>query len=201
MRTKILSILQEKESLTLTQIQNSIDEDKKNKPLVLYHLRHLVNNGNVRRNEDKTYTFISENKIKTINITYFGEAKAGANDVFRDENATFRKIPVAVNMISHDPKDLLLVKVSGSSMEPTFQDGNLLMFRKIASDRYNSILDNQIIFCRINDGFKIKRYKNMGNYGLLLSDNYNQKHPDNHPIVLDDIIDFEPLGRYISTIN
>ena len=198
MKDKILALLQGGKDLTLTQIQEQIGKLDKDKPMVLYHLRGLVGLGKIRKNEDKTYSFIDVAGVKTLNIEYIGEAKAGVNDKFHDDSAPKEYIPVAVSMISHSPEDLLLVKVSGDSMAPTFNEGNLLMFKKI---KEGDIIDSKIIVCRVDGGLKIKRYKDMGNYGLLLSDNYNQEHPENHPIVIDGIKDFQPLGRYVSQIN
>lgn len=197
MKTKILALLQNGAELTLTQITEQIGEKKENKPVVLYHLKRLIDEGKIRKNEDKTYSFVDSEGLKTINIECV-TAKAGSNDVFYDENDKIY-IPVAINMISHDPNDLLLVKVSGNSMEPTFSDGNILMFKKIKNT--DEIQDNKIIVCRVDGGLKVKRYKDMGHYKLLLSDNFNYEHQENMPIPIDENRDFEILGRYVSRIN
>lgn len=80
-------------------------------------------------------------------------------------------------------------------MTPTFQDGELLLFKKFQLGETPS--NNQIILARIDNGAKIKRFVNVNNFGLLLSDNVSD--PDNSPIPVDDD-NFAPIAKYVSKI-
>lgn len=181
---------------TLSQTIDELQlEPKKYTSVVLYHLRRFVNSGQLRKTENKTYKFINDKKCDTINILYIGDARAGSNDSFIDEENGLTTIPVKASLINYDPKDLMLVSVKGDSMEPGLPDGSLLLFKKIPEGVIPN--DDRIIFCRYNSGFKIKRFKHLSNnFAALISDNKRYT-----PLIIDENTDFAAKGEFISIIR
>ncbi len=181
---------------TLSQTIDKLQLDpKKCTSVVLYHLRRLVNSGQLRKTENKTYKFINDTECDTVNILYIGDARAGSNDSFIDEENGLTTIPVKASLINYDPKDLMLVSVKGDSMEPGLPDGSLLLFKKIPDGIIPH--DDKIIFCRYNTGFKIKRFKHLNNnFAVLVSD--NKSYP---PLIIDENTDFAAKGELISIIR
>lgn len=181
---------------TLSQTIDKLQLDpKKCTSVVLYHLRRLVNSGQLRKTENKTYKFINDTECDTVNILYIGDARAGSNDSFIDEENGLTTIPVKASLINYDPKDLILVSVKGDSMEPGLPDGSLLLFKKIPDGIIPH--DDKIIFCRYNTGFKIKRFKHLNdNFAALVSDNKRYA-----PLIIDENTDFSPKGELISIIQ
>lgn len=181
---------------TLSQTIDKLQLDpKKCTSVVLYHLRRFVNSGQLRKTENKTYKFINDTECDMVNILYIGDARAGSNDSFIDEENGLTTIPVKASLINYEPKDLMLVSVKGDSMEPSLPDGSLLLFKKIP----NGIIprDNKIIFCRYNAGFKIKRFKRLSNnFAALVSDNKLYS-----PLIIDENTDFSPKGELVSIIQ
>ncbi len=194
-QTDILSLLEKHANLSLTDIARDIDAS--NTPIVLYHLRRMVAQGKIRRNEDKTYSFVDVDGLDVVPITYIGHAKAGADDRFIDENG-ITSFPVQTTKIRHNPSDLILVSVDGDSMETTFHDKDLLMFKKYAIGEYPK--DDEIILARFNDGVKIKRFHlyrdHAGNLnGQLVSDN------DKYAIIPVDDDNFTPIAKFVRNMN
>ncbi len=181
---------------TLSQTIDKLQLDpKKCTSVVLYHLRRLVNSGQLRKTENKTYKFINDTECDTVNILYIGDARAGSNDSFIDEENGLTTIPVKASLINYDPKDLMLVSVKGDSMEPGLPNGSLLLFKKIPEGIIPN--DDRIIFCRYNSGFKIKRFKHLNdNFAALVSDNKRYA-----PLIIDENTDFSPKGELISIIQ
>ena len=182
-------------SFSLMNIIKSLQLDSdKYKPIVFYHLKQFVKYGKVIKNEDKSYSFIDTKGAETINIPYIGDARAGDDVSFIDENG-ITSIPVKTSLIHHNPKELILVSVRGDSMAPTLQDKALVMFKKVGNTDY--IPDNEIVFCRYDNGFKIKRFKRLNeNYCALISDN-----EEFSPIIINENNDFEIKGKFVSVIN
>lgn len=193
LKDKILSLLQEKETLGLADIHNAMPEE--NKSVLFYHLQRFVKDGKAIKNFDATYSFVDENGKDTINILYVGAARAGSDDRFIDESG-FTTIPIKTNTLKYNPNNLMLVSVSGDSMDPMLHDKDLVMFKKLIPGE--DVKDDDIIFARIDSGFKIKRFKRMdNNYIALLSENKEYQ-----PIIIDDEnADFEIKGRFVSVIN
>lgn len=199
MKNEIIALLRANGELTLTAIQEKLGA--KHKPVVSYHLQGLMDKGIIRKTQNKTYRLVDfdglpVNTIETILIPRI-IAKAGPNDVILENNVSTGKIDVSET--SYKPEDLIMVQVSGDSMTPTFNDGDLLLFRKTSERPKN----NEIVLWRVDDGAKIKRIKwattDDGEfYGLLLSDNVSD--PDNRPIRIDDA-NSEFMGKFISKIN
>lgn len=180
---------------TLGEIINSLKIDsEKYKPIVFYHLKKFVESGKIIKSENKKYSFIDLNGLDTIDIPYIGDARAGDDVSFIDENG-ITSIPVKTSLIHHNPKELMLVSVKGNSMAPTLQDKALVMFKKVGNTDY--IPDNEIVFCRYDNGFKIKRFKRLSeNYCALISDN-----EEFSPIIINENNDFEIKGKFVSVIN
>lgn len=198
MKNEIIALLRTEGELTLTGIQDKLE--KKHKPVVAYHLRGLIDRGLVHKTQNKTYKLVDcdglqVNGVETIIIPRI-IAKAGPNDVFLSENVSTYELNKKDT--SYKPEDLIIVQVSGTSMEPTFSDGDMLLFRKTFEKPEN----NSIVLWRVDDGAKIKRIKWVNSpeesYGLLLSDNVSD--PDNTPIRIDDN-NSEFIGKFVSRIS
>lgn len=181
---------------TLSQTINKLQLDpKKYTSVVLYHLRRLVDSGQIRKTDKRTYKFINDAKCDTVDILYIGDARAGSNDSFIDEENGLTTIPIKASLINHDPKDLILVSVKGDSMEPNLPDGSLLLFKKTPNGAFPH--DDKIIFCRYEQGFKIKRFKHLNdNFSALVSDNKQYS-----PLIIDENTDFSLKGEFISIIR
>ena len=198
MKNEIIALLRVEGELTLTGIQDKLE--KKHKPVVAYHLRRLIDGGLIHKTPNKTYKLVDcdglqVNSVETIIVPRI-IAKAGPNDTILSENISSYEIKK--KDVSYKPEDLIIVQVSGTSMEPTFYDGDMLLFRKTFEKPEN----NSIVLWRVDDGAKIKRIKWINStddsYGLLLSDNVSD--PDNTPIRVDDS-NSEFIGKFVSRIN
>ena len=86
------------------------------------------------------------------------------------------------------------MQVSGDSMEPTLYDGSYVIFKK---EFGNIPKDNEVVLYKVNnEELKIKRFKNMGDYAILWSDNFKKYAP----LEINEEYDYY-LGRMISIIN
>lgn len=205
-KDQILAVLRDGKELSLSEIYekiyiDSFDEQTLSKPLILHHLNNMVRDGLLIKN-DKKYkiTNIDFGQGDSLNIDSLDTivlpriiARAGAAEKLIPD--TIDTSTVKLNKNRYKPEDLILVEVAGNSMTPTFQDGELLLFKKFQLGETPS--NNQIILARIDNGAKIKRFVNVNNFGLLLSDNVSD--PDNSPIPVDDD-NFAPIAKYVSKI-
>ncbi|MBN1282021.1 MAG: hypothetical protein JW985_03575 [Alphaproteobacteria bacterium] len=212
-KKQIIACLQDGRELTLTEIERCVNNDRLgmgevSKPLILHHLNGLLGSGLIKKLNGKKYKilgvdfnngdYISADQLDTIVVPRI-IAKAGNDE---------KKIPddidtttIKTNKTSYKPEDLIVVEISGTSMLPTFQDGDLLLFRKFQLGEIPS--NNDIILCRLDDGAKVKRViripKGDGTYiGQLLSDNTNDL--ENKPIDITDD-NFNAIGKYISKLG
>ena len=200
MKDEIMRVLREFSELNLTAIQQKLQLKPTDKPKVLHHLRALLQKGLVRKTE-KTYKIVDVDglpaeRIESIRIPLI-TAKAGASDVFLNENVSTGEINTSATF--YNPEDLMMVRVSGDSMCPTFNAGDLLLFRKF-DDRPKN---NDIVLWRVDDGAKIKRFKwgqtEEGEpFGWLLSDNVQDA--ENRPIRIDDT-NSEFISKFVSVID
>ena len=191
---KILDYLKNNGCRTLTEIRNHIDESIQ-KPIVLYHLKKLLDLGRIIRNDDKTYQYYSGQSVQLVKIPCYGEAKAGidAKIKYNEEPDYFVAVPKKKKK-GYNPKDLFIMQVSGDSMEPTLYDSSYVVFKK---EFGNIPKDDDIVLYKVdNEELKIKRFKNMGNYAILWSDNFRNYNP----IEINEEYDYY-LGRMISIIN
>ena len=191
---KILDYLKNNGCRTLTEIRNHIDANIQ-KPIVLYHLKKLLDLGKIIRNDDKTYQYYSGQSVQLVKIPCYGEAKAGidAKIKYNEEPDYFVAVPPSC-LKGYNPKDLFIMQVSGDSMEPTLYDGSYVVFKK---EFCNIPKDNDVVLYKTNnEELKIKRFKNMGNYAILWSDNFKKYTP----IEIDEEYDYY-LGKMISIIN
>ena len=127
---KILDYLKNNGCRTLTEIRNHIDESIQ-KPIVLYHLKKLLDLGRIIRNDDKTYQYYSGQSVQLVKIPCYGEAKAGidAKIKYNEEPDYFVAVPPSC-LKGYNPKDLFIMQVSGDSMEPTLYDSSYVVFKK-----------------------------------------------------------------------
>ena len=198
LKEEILTFLQKNATkpMGLSDIVSGIHADpQKLKSAILYHLRRFVETGKVRRQEDGTYIFIDKTGSETINILYVGDARAGSNNSFIDDEYGLTTIPVKSSLIKHDPKELILVSVKGDSMEPELPDHSLLLFKKYKQNETPK--DGDVIFCRYDNGFKIKKFQKLNDSYFVLVSN-NKKYA---PILVDEHIDFVPKGKFITIIS
>lgn len=191
---KILNYLKSNGCKTLTEIRNYLDKDIQ-KPVILYHLKKLIDLGKIIRNDDKTYQYYSGQNVQLIKIPCYGEAKAGT-----DAKIKYNEDPeyfIAVSpccLKGYNPKDLFIMQVSGDSMEPTLYDSSYVVFKK---EFGNIPKDNDVVLYKVsNEELKIKRFKNMGTCAILWSDNFKNYAP----IEIDEEYDHY-LGRMISIIR
>ena len=189
---EILSFLQNNGDKTLTEIKNHLNEDLK-KPVVLYHLRRLLDAGKITRDGMK-YSFFNNNQINLIKVPFFGEFKAGMDAKFRDNENPDSFVALKPNDIKgYKPQDLFVVSVSGDSMTPTLQDGNMLLCKKVDGEKPQ---DEEIGLFRVfGEELKIKRFKKIGGKSVLWSDNFNNYHP----IPIDNQLTY--IGKMISVIG
>lgn len=199
MRTEIIEVLRRHGALTLTEVQQKI-ETVATKQAVVHHLNKLVAAGLIQKLEKKKYKIpdvggFDIEEIETVLLPCI-TARAGPNDNIVEE--TLSSIKVA-SQHSYKPTDLIAVRVSGTSMWPTFDDGDLLLFKK-STERP---LNNKIVLWRVEDGVKIKRINWMVEedgtpYGLLLSDNIQDDN--NRPIKITDM-NSSYIGIFVSVIS
>ena len=198
-KTKIINALRQCGALTLTEIQQKIGGET-TKQAVAHHLNKLVEIGQIQKIEKKKYKIpdvggVNAEEIEMILLPCI-TAKAGPNDNVVEESVSSIKI---AQQRSYKPTDLVAVKVSGMSMFPTFDDGDLLLFRKTFDRPQN----NKVVLWRIDDGVKIKRIKWIVEedgtpYGLLLSDNIQDDN--NRPIKITDM-NSSYIGIFVSVIS
>lgn len=191
---KILNYLKNNGCKTLTEIRNHLDGSIQ-KPVVLYHLKKLIDLGKIIKNDNKTYQYYSGQTVQLIKIPCYGEAKAGTDAKIKGNEKPEYFIAVPPSCLKgYNPKDLFIMQVSGDSMEPTLYDGSYVVFKK---EFYNIPKDNDVVLYKTNnEELKIKRFKNMGNYAILWSDNFRNYTP----IEINEEYDYY-LGRMISIIN
>lgn len=198
-RDEIINVLRHYGALTLTEIQKKLVETT-TKQALSHHLNKLFEAGQILKTEKKKYKIpdvggFDAEEIETILLPCI-TAKAGPNDNIAEESLSDIKI---VSQRSYRPMDLVAVRVSGTSMLPTFEDGDLLLFRKTLDRPMN----NKIVLWRVDDGVKIKRIKwqveeDGTPYGLLLSDNIQDEN--NKPIKITDV-NSSYIGTFVSIIN
>ena len=198
-KTEIINVLRQYGALTLTEIQQKI-RTAATKQAVSHHLNKMFESGQIQKNEKKKYKIpdvcgFDAEEIKTIFLPCI-TAKAGPNDNVVKESIS--KIKITPRQ-TYKPTDLVVVKVSGTSMVPTFDDGDLLLFRKTLDRPQN----NKVVLWRVDDGVKIKRIKWMLEedgtpYCLLLSDNVQDEN--NKPIKVTDV-NSNYIGTFVSIIN
>lgn len=191
---KILNYLKNNDRKTLTEIRNYLDKNIQ-KPVMLYHLKKLIDLGKIIKNDDKTYQYYSGQNIQLVKIPCYGEAKAGTDAKIKDNEDPDYFIAVPPSCLKgYNPKDLFIMQVSGDSMEPTLYDSSYVVFKK---EFGNIPKDNDVVLYKTNnEELKIKRFKNMGNYAILWSDNFRNYNP----IEINEEYDYY-LGRMISIIN
>lgn len=212
-KKQIIDCLQNGKELTLTEIEQCVNDSRlgmgeASKPLVLHHLNGLLNSGLIKKTNEKKYKiigidfnngdYISADQLDTIVVPRI-VAKAGSDEKTIPD--TIDTTTIKMNKTTYKPEDLIVVQISGTSMLPTFQDGDLLLFRKFGLGELPS--NNDIILCRVDDGAKVKRVirisKDDGTYfGQLLSDNSNDL--ENKPIDITDD-NFNAIGKYISKLT
>ena len=79
-------------------------------------------------------------------------------------------------------------------MEPTLYDGNHVLFKKTINEIPK---DNDIALYKVaREELRIKRFKHMGQYAILWSDNFS-KYP---PVQINEEEDYY-LGKMIAVIN
>lgn len=198
-RDEIINALRQYGALTLTEIQKKLD-GATTKQAVSHHLNKLFATGQIQKIEKKKYKIpdvggFDAEEIETILLPCI-TAKAGPSDNVVEESLSGIKI---ASQRSYKPTDLVAVKVSGMSMFPTFEDGDLLLFRKTLDRPIN----NKIVLWRVDDGVKIKRIKwqveeDGTPYGLLLSDNVQDEN--NKPIKITDV-NSSYIGTFVSVIS
>ena len=187
----ILNLLKHADSKTLTQIMMSLGSDVP-KSKILYHLKKLLEQGKIIRDGFK-YRFYGEQHLDFIKIPCYGIAQAGPNARFNDDKVEYYVAVPPLFLHGCDPKDLFIMELAGDSMEPTLHEKNLILFKYYK----NSLaVDNDIVLCKVhNEELKVKRFKNLGTYGLLCSDNY-KKYP---PITINEDTD-HIIGKMVSVI-
>lgn len=198
-RDDIINILRQCGELTLTEIQQKFGVTI-TKQALSHHLNKLLESGQIQKIEKKKYKIpdvggFDAEEIETILLPCV-TAKAGPSDNVVEEAVSSIKI---TPQQTYKPTDLVAVKVSGTSMFPTFDDGDLLLFRKTLDRPQN----NKVVLWRIDDGVKIKRIKWMLEedgtpYGLLLSDNVQDEN--NKPIKVTDM-NSNYIGTFVSILN
>lgn len=191
---KILDYLKENGCKTLTEIRNHLNINSK-KPVILYHLKKLLETGQIIKNDDKTYQYYSGQAISLLQLPCYGEAKAGIDSKikYNEDPDYYVAIPPSC-LRGYNPKDLFIMQVSGDSMEPTLYDGSYVIFKK---EFGNIPKDNEVVLYKVNnEELKIKRFKNMGDYAILWSDNFKKYAP----LEINEEYDYY-LGRMISIIN
>lgn len=198
----ILSILQSGNELSLAEIHEQfLRKMQISKPLLLHHLNRMVRDGFLikdgkkykRTNIDLEYgTSIEVDSLDTIVLPRI-VARAGAAEKVIPDNIETGTVKLNKNL--YKPNDLILVEVAGSSMMPSFQDGELLLFQKFKLGE--TPINNQIILARVDNGAKIKRFVMLNGNVFLLSDNMTDA--ENAPIPIDDD-NFAPIAKYVSKI-
>lgn len=191
---RILEYLKNNGTKTLTEIKNYLGENIQ-KPVVLYHLRKLIDLGKIIRNDNKTYQYYSGQSVQLIKIPCYGEAKAGIDAKIRNNEAPDYYIAVPPSCLKgYNPEKLFIMQVSGDSMEPTLYDGSYVIFKKEIG---NIPKDNDVVLYKVdNEELKVKRFKIIGNSAILWSDNFKKYEP----FEINEEYDYY-LGRMISIIS
>lgn len=189
----ILEFLKRHEHKTLTEIQKGLEED--HKPLVLYHLKRLMELGKVVKNGDKTYDYYSEQIVSLIKIPYYSAEKPEIDIRIQKNKEPDYYVAIPPKMLKeNDAKDLFIIGVPGDSMEPTLFRDSYVLFSKASNQ---IIKDNDMALFKLAGGeLRIWRYKHMIEYAILWSDNF-EKYP---PIRLKDERDI-CLGKMVAVIR
>ncbi|MBI2621070.1 MAG: winged helix-turn-helix transcriptional regulator [Candidatus Levybacteria bacterium] len=169
---KILEILRSSighnESLSLRELANLLDLDSPN--AVLYHIRRLEELGYLVRDQyGKVVRVNSPDEITggIALLPLLGRASCGqALDHIVDE-ATVEMVPIPLGIINRNLKSALyLIKAVGKSMEPKIEDGDLVVFEP------GHFTDSgRIVVARTQEGFVIKKFKEIAGQYLLESIN------------------------------
>lgn len=191
---KILEYLKNNGRKTLTEIKNYLGETVQ-KPVVLYHLKKLIEQGKIIRDDNKAYQYYSGQNVQLIKIPCYGEAKAGIDAKIRDNEEPDYFVAVPPSCLKgYNPEKLFIIQVSGDSMEPTLYDSSYAIFK---NEIGNIPKDNDVVLYKVdNEELKIKRFKIMGNSAILWSDNFKNYAP----LEINEENDYY-LGRMISIIS
>ena len=199
-KSDILDLLKNRGDLNLMNIRDGVGAG--NNSTVLHHLNVLLDQGLIRKTVNKTYKIVDVDglpatQIETIRVPLI-IAKAGPNDILLEENTSTIKIDKTIT--SYSPENLIMVKISGDSMNPRFFDGDLLLFIKPTSKPNN----NDIVLWRVDGGAKVKRFQwtvneNNEPRGLLISENLKD-NDINKPINIDDE-NSSYLGKFLFVVK
>ncbi|MDI9347574.1 MAG: S24 family peptidase [Methylacidiphilales bacterium] len=164
--------------LTVSQISKLSKNNSR--PLTLYYLKKLVNEGRVVKEGFKY--FLNKKGSLSAEIPFYGKIRAGHSDCFAASEQPEKSILVPFTMINDNPDMLFSFEVVGDSMKPTLDDGALVLCKRVKKG--DAIKDKSIVVARVSDGLKLKRYVSLNNSILLLSDNLDYK-----PIQFDEVKD------------
>lgn len=171
---QILEIVQQNPQITLAQLAQAVG--LKSVSTVHVHIRKLIKENFLERNG---HALIATHRPvdEFTPIPFYGFAQRGDTDIFAEENVV-DYVNMPTKFLPTPTQDLFFIKAKGDSMEPSINEGDMLMFRKLNG---NVPPVGSVVLCRREDGLKIKR---LGQYNTengpayrLVSDNKAKYEP------------------------
>ena len=139
--------------------------------------------GPIRLSDDAEVSYTGTEKFLPAPYARDVHAAAGQGEVVFEEAAPFRfAFPRSILPKWVHPDSLLCIRTKGDSMEPTLNDGDLILLDYSRTDP----LDGQIFVLRTSDGLAVKRLRGSGLHWELASDNpaHQPRHVDQNVRVI-----------------
>jgi SOS-response transcriptional repressor LexA len=190
----------------------AVDLGLKDNTTLLYHIKKLMRAGFLIRPKKGTYkTVLSYNLSNSniIEIPYYGEAKCGDNGMMLQDYPEYM-IPLNIQVLRRNSRDLFALKAVGDSMNPQIQEGDTVIAHKhdqgdiSTRDYYVVAHQNQILIKKIafpealqkkRSKRKVKIGEELGFGGFLMSVN-----PEHLPIPI--IVDeFRVVGKVVGVFK
>jgi phage repressor protein C with HTH and peptisase S24 domain len=83
-------------------------------------------------------------------------------------------IPMPAQFISEKEEDLFIMRIKGNGMYPTFEKEEMIVFKKC---NLKDIKQDDVVLIKHKNQLKIKRFKQLTNCRLLVSDNKEEYNP------------------------
>lgn len=186
-KKEILNILSNNPEITLAEIGKQIGLNSTSS--VHAHVNKLVELGYLKKFGRK-FIVKSDDAELVKNLPYFGYAQCGYNGIF-NEDEVLDYIPFPTRFLPKNTEDLVVMKAKGTSMEPTIEEDELLIFDK--SKRYEEPTLNDILLCSLGGEIKIKRFTIRQGIPMLISDNKSMFEP----IELDETRQLTIIGKLV----
>jgi len=158
------------ESLSMQDMAERVGVNSPN--TILYHIRKLEENGFIRRDVNGKVARVNSSDDSTSALAYLpvlGNARCGDPLEQIIDKATIRMVPVPLRLLNKNlDSDLYLIQALGDSMSPKIEEGDYVIFEAKQSPR-----EGDIIVARTEEGFTIKKFKEVKSQFILKPINSN----------------------------